>query len=121
MDITLVARFEWVDDAQEPSWWADSPQDPGFYAAASSLGALQREAEDAIRWAHEEEDLSITWDFDDVPPLAGAISRLAGIGTACMLNSGQRWRSQTVVVYGFKQPVDVEAVDFHSPNRLLVR
>lgn len=122
VDITLVAHFEWLEDAQEPSWWADSPDDPGFFAAAPSLGALQREAEAAIRWAHDDEELTIAWDYDDVPALVGAISHIeTPIGTACMLASGQKRRSQTVVVYGFTQPAEPGDDDVHSPNRLLLR
>lgn len=122
VDVTLVARFEWLEEAQQPSWWADSPDDPGFFAAAPSLGALQREAEAAIRWAHDDEDVTVAWEYDDVPALVAAISRIESpVGTPHMLVSGQHRRSQTVVIYGFAPPIEPTGEDFHNRNRLLLR
>lgn len=100
MKITLVARYEWLDDLQSPSWGgADSLQVPGFFAAAASLGELQREAGSALRWAHEGEDLEVTWGYRDIPlGAAAAISHLVTLATTGMLSSGQQIVSPTTTL-----------------------
>lgn len=69
--LTLVAHYEWVADQEVPTWWAVSDDLPGFTAAYPSLGELQREAEDAVRFALETDDVEVDWiSGGDVPEWA---------------------------------------------------
>lgn len=70
---TLVAHLEWVEEADRATWWADSPEVAGFYAAAPTLAELQREAQAGLAWLLEDESLEIDWVADeDVPDWTAA-------------------------------------------------
>jgi hypothetical protein len=45
----------------EPTWWAESDDLPGFTAVYPSLGELQRQAEDAVHFALETDDVEVEW------------------------------------------------------------
>jgi hypothetical protein len=45
----------------EPTWWAESADLPGFTAVYPSLGELQRQAEDAVHFALETNDVEVEW------------------------------------------------------------
>lgn len=94
---TLVAHYEWVEDAAHGTWWADSPEVPGFYAAAPSLGQLQREAEEALRWSAEDDDLEVDWTTEeDVPEWAAAhVILQPGLVEASSAGSSSHRRSDT--------------------------
>jgi predicted RNase H-like HicB family nuclease len=65
--VRLVAHYE-VAGPDEPTWWAASDDLPGFTAVYPSLGELQREAEDAVRFHLEADDVEVDWaTADDVP------------------------------------------------------
>ena len=57
----------------EPTWWADSPDIPGFSAVYPSLGELQRQAEDAVRFALEATEVELAWETADDVPLWAAV------------------------------------------------
>jgi predicted RNase H-like HicB family nuclease len=57
----------------EPTWWADSPDIPGFSAVYPSLGELQRQAEDAVRFALEATEVELAWETADDAPLWAAV------------------------------------------------
>jgi len=69
--VTLIAHYEWVAEREVPTWWAESDDLPGFTAAYPSLGELQREAEDAVRFGLETDDVEINWvGSGDIPDWA---------------------------------------------------
>jgi len=70
--VRLVAHYE-MAAPDDPTWWAESADLPGFTAVYSSLGELQREAVDAVHFALETDDVAIEWEgADDAPRWAAA-------------------------------------------------
>lgn len=68
--VRLIAHYE-LAGPTEPTWWAESDDLPGFTAVYPSLGELQREAEDAVRFHLETDDVEVEWaTADDVPAWA---------------------------------------------------
>lgn len=68
--VTLVVHWEWAL-GEGPTWWAESEDLPGFTAAYPSLGELQREAEEAVRFALEADEVDIDWvSGGDIPTWA---------------------------------------------------
>ncbi len=71
--VTLIAHYEWVEETSEPTWWAESDDIPGFTAVYPSLGELQRQAEDAVRFALSIADVEIDWVAGDDAPRWAAV------------------------------------------------
>lgn len=68
--VRLVAHYEMAAH-NEPTWWAESGDLPGFTAVYPSLGELQREAEDAVHFALGTNDVEVEWGpADDAPSWA---------------------------------------------------
>ncbi|MGD0811964.1 MAG: hypothetical protein ABSA91_19985 [Acidimicrobiales bacterium] len=66
----LLAHYE-MAAPNEPTWWAESADLPGFTAVYPSLGELQRQAEEAVRFALETNDVEVDWGAaDDTPSWA---------------------------------------------------
>lgn len=57
--VTLVLHFEYLDTG-EPSWWAESDDVPGFYAAGRSLAEMYSLAREALTDEHGSEP-HIAW------------------------------------------------------------
>ena len=122
MQVTLVAHFEWVEEAGQATWWADSPDAPGFYAAAPSFGELQREAPEALLWSLEASDVEVEWAAeDDVPEWAATHVALSGEGVARVYSSGVGPHSrQTVLLFGPVTPWRIAREDDEHNFSLLV-
>ena len=68
--VTLVAHYEPSENGQ-PTWWAESEDFPGFTAVYPSLGELQREAEAAVKFALDTDEVDFEWQAAaGVPPWA---------------------------------------------------
>lgn len=99
VQVSLVAHFEWIEDVGHATWWADSPDVLGFYAAAPSLGELQREAPEALRWSMESEDVEVEWTTeDDVPEWAATHVAIHPEGLAHLYSSGAGPRTHQMFI-----------------------
>jgi predicted RNase H-like HicB family nuclease len=70
--VTLKVHYE-MSGPLEPTWWAESPDIPGFSAVYPSLAELQRQAEDAVRFALEATEVELAWEPADDAPLWAAV------------------------------------------------
>lgn len=64
----VVIHFERIPGTGKPAWWAESPDVPGFSAAAPTLTELRVTTERAVREIAEAEGMdplgfSIDWHF----------------------------------------------------------
>jgi hypothetical protein len=70
--VGLVAHYE-MATPNEPTWWAESTDLPGFTAVYPSLGELQRQAEDAVHFALETNDVEVEWAAAEDTPSWAAV------------------------------------------------
>lgn len=119
--VAAVAHFEWIDDAEVGTWWADSPDAPGFYGAAASLGELQREVPEALAWALDVDpaELEVEWTTeDDVPRWAATHVSLHPEGLAHLVGTGAHaphpW--QTVSWFGGAVTVRITTTERQHGN-----
>jgi predicted RNase H-like HicB family nuclease len=69
--ISLLVHGEFLPDARKIAWWAESPDVPGFSAAADTLVELRELATETIRdiWTDKNEDpetIELRWEL--LPP-----------------------------------------------------
>jgi predicted RNase H-like HicB family nuclease len=54
MEVTLLLRLESIEEEPHFVWWAESPELPGFSAAADHLPQLLVQAKDAVLELHPD-------------------------------------------------------------------
>jgi len=72
MSVRVVLHLERLPETDKPAWWAESPDVPGFSAAALSLYELRIMAERALRDLATEAgedpmEVRIDWHFAAAP------------------------------------------------------
>lgn len=88
MNVTVHAYLESTGAGESSNWWSESPDVPGFYAAAEHLPELiirsEAAAREIVAEQNPDEPVNFTWILMDSGPLSETeeVIRVTQEGTA---------------------------------------